>query len=136
MTPSSETGATRTRRILTPAQKAKLVRTLKDRGERTLRAVAEECKVGVWTVYYWAAQLEKGVSLDAPLPEPSTATAITRSKPAAVDKPRRALKQTEMFATVEPAPERGPLTMSERDELLLLRAEVTRLRRMVAASMM
>lgn len=123
-------------RRLTPAQKTKLVRILKTRGERTLTAIAAECDVGVSTVYYWSAQLEKGVALDAPLPGPSEA--ITRSKPAAIEKPKPRLKQTEMFATVgsaEPS-HGGALSPSERDELLLLRAEVTRLRRMVAASMM
>lgn len=118
------------RRTFTDAEKREAVKRLKSKPkEQTVRELCEELGIGQPMLYTWRNRLANGEPLTrARGAKPGTALA------------KRDSRQLEIAGT-SPKPVHveikapAPLTMSEREELAVLRAEVKRYRKMLFASL-
>jgi len=133
---NSEAAAPATeRRAWTPAERKRAVKAYKNRGDRPVREVAAEHGVSQPVLYYWIKQDAEGTLNATPGKRPSKApsTAITTSRPVAVERHRA--EQLELGPIVVTSTSRSTSTLSsaERDELVLLRAEVRKLKRALIA---
>lgn len=133
---NTDTAPATERRAWTPAERKRAVKAYKNRGDRPVREVAAELGVSQPVLYYWIKQDADGTLNATPgkrKSKPPPSTAITTSTPLAVERHRA--EQLELGPIVVTSTSRSASTLSsaERDELVLLRAEVRKLKRALIA---
>jgi transposase-like protein len=131
------TADTTARRRFTVEEKLGYVKRFNERGDKPARELAEELCLTEQSLYLWARQARNG-ELVAPRPSKSSAivtapasTPLAKREPA----PSPVADHRQLHIALGPVHRLdAPLAPSEREELVLLRAENHRLRSMLKAS--
>jgi transposase-like protein len=127
------------RRVWTPAERRRAIKAYKARGDRPVKEIAAEHGVSQPLLYHWLKREADGTLDTTPGKRPGKppSTAITAASPAPIERRRGEQLELERLEPIvvksTTRPTAPALTLTEHDELVLLRVEVRRLRRALLA---